>query len=80
MSGADAQRVLDAGADFAIIGRGAILHHDFPRRVQGDPAFRAVSPPVTADYLRSEGLGPAFIAYMGNWKGFVAQSSEQARQ
>ena len=80
LSGADAQKVLDAGADFAIIGRGAILHHDLPRRVQADPAFCAVSPPVTADYLRSEGLGPAFIGYMGNWKGFVAQSSEQARQ
>ncbi len=80
LGGADAQRVLDDGADFAIIGRGAILHHDFPQRVQADPDFRAVSPPVTADYLRSEGLGPAFIAYMGNWKGFVAQSSEQARQ
>jgi 2,4-dienoyl-CoA reductase-like NADH-dependent reductase (Old Yellow Enzyme family) len=80
LGGEDAQRVLDAGADFAIIGRGAILHHDFPRRVQADPAFRAVSPPVTAEYLRSEGLGPAFVRYMGNWKGFVAQSSEQARQ
>ena len=72
ISGAeDARRVLDAGADLAIIGRGAILHHDFPRRVQADAGFKAVSLPVTAEYLRSEGLGPAFVGYMGTWKGFV---------
>jgi hypothetical protein len=27
--------------------------------------------PVTAEYLRNEGLGPAFVGYMGTWKGFV---------
>lgn len=71
MGAADARRVLEAGADFCVIGRAAILHHDFPRRVQSDPGFRAVSLPVTAEYLRNEGLGPAFIGYMGTWKGFV---------
>jgi 2,4-dienoyl-CoA reductase-like NADH-dependent reductase (Old Yellow Enzyme family) len=71
MSGADAARCLEAGADVAVVGRGAILHHDFPIRVQGDAAFEAIPLPVTEDYLRSEGLGTAFIKYMGNWKGFV---------
>jgi 2,4-dienoyl-CoA reductase-like NADH-dependent reductase (Old Yellow Enzyme family) len=71
MSAEDARRVLAAGADFCIIGRAAILHHDFPRRVQADPGFKAVPLPVTAEYLRNEGLGPAFIGYMGTWKGFV---------
>jgi 2,4-dienoyl-CoA reductase-like NADH-dependent reductase (Old Yellow Enzyme family) len=71
MGGEDARRVLDAGADIAIIGRAAILHHDFPARVQADPAFRAVALPVTAEYLRNEGLGPAFVRYMAGWKGFV---------
>jgi 2,4-dienoyl-CoA reductase-like NADH-dependent reductase (Old Yellow Enzyme family) len=70
-SAEDARRVLAAGADFCVIGRAAILHHDFPRRVQVDPEFRAVPLPVTAEYLRNEGLGPAFIGYMGTWKGFV---------
>ena len=28
--------------------------------------------PVTADWLRAEGLGPAFIEYMRRWEGFVA--------
>jgi len=71
MSAEDARRVLAAGADFCVIGRAAILHHDFPLRVQSDPGFKAVSLPVTADYLRNEGLGPAFVGYMGTWKGFV---------
>jgi len=70
-SGADAQRCLDAGADFVIVGRGAILHHDFPARVQADASFRAVALPVSAQHLRREGLGPAFIQYMSTWKGFV---------
>jgi len=32
-SGEAVRRVLAHGADFAILGRAAILHHDFPRRV-----------------------------------------------
>ena len=28
--------------------------------------------PVTAERLRAEGLGPAFINYMRRWEGFVA--------
>jgi 2,4-dienoyl-CoA reductase-like NADH-dependent reductase (Old Yellow Enzyme family) len=71
MGAEDARRVLAAGADFCVIGRAAILHHDFPLRVQADPGFKAVPLPVTAEYLRNEGLGPAFVGYMGTWKGFV---------
>ncbi|EAQ96815.1 NADH:flavin oxidoreductase [Congregibacter litoralis] len=70
-SAEDARRCIEAGADFAVVGRSAILHHDFPRRVLSDPAFQPVSNPVTAEYLRKEGLGEAFIEYMASWKGFV---------
>lgn len=70
-SGRDALRCLASGADIVAVGRGAILHHDFPQRVQADPTFEAIKVPVTPEYLRGEGLGPAFIEYMGNWKGFV---------
>ena len=72
MSGADARRCIEAGADFVVVGRAAILHHDFPARVQSNPAFESIALPVTATYLANEGLGPAFVQYMGNWKGFVA--------
>jgi len=71
--GADAARCIDAGADFVVIGRAAILHHDFPERVRADPGFQSVAVPVSADYLRSEALGPAFIDYMRTWKGFVTE-------
>jgi 2,4-dienoyl-CoA reductase-like NADH-dependent reductase (Old Yellow Enzyme family) len=72
MSGADAAACLDAGADFVVIGRAAVLHHDFPLEVEVDPAFRAVGTPVTEAYLKGEGLGPALIEYMRRWEGFVA--------
>ena len=74
-SGAAAARCLAEGADFAIVGRAGILHHDFPRRVGKDPHFVPVSLPVTVDYLRHEGLSDPFVAYMRNWKGFVAEEA-----
>lgn len=69
---ADVRRALDAGADLAVIGRGAILHHDFPRRVESDPNFVVRTLPVSSAELRAEGLSDVFIGYMRNWKGFVA--------
>lgn len=72
-SAEECRRALEHGADFAILGRAAILHHDFPRRVEADPDFRSTALPVTRAYLRQERLGPAFIKYMNGWKGFVAQ-------
>ncbi|HEX4847130.1 MAG TPA: NADH:flavin oxidoreductase, partial [Novosphingobium sp.] len=71
MDAAKAQACLDAGADFVLIGRGAILHHDFAARSIADPAFAAVPTPVSAAHLRAEGLGEAFVSYMQSWKGFV---------
>ncbi len=70
-SGVDAQKALDHGLDFVIIGRGAILHHNFPRQVEVDPMFTATTLPVSVAYLQNEGLGPAFIEYMSGWEGFV---------
>ena len=72
----DIERALDMGADFAILGRAAILHHDYPNRLAADPAFMAVRPPVTRAYLRDEGLSDPFVRYMGNWAGFVASDAD----
>jgi 2,4-dienoyl-CoA reductase-like NADH-dependent reductase (Old Yellow Enzyme family) len=69
------RRVLQHGADFSILGRAAILHHDFPLRVQIDPDFEAIQLPVSREYLKQERLGPAFIKYMSGWKGFVAEDA-----
>ncbi len=72
------RKSLEHGADFPILGRAAILHHDFPRRVAADPDFRAIALPVSRDYLAAERLGPAFIGYMSGWKGFVAEEPAEA--
>lgn len=73
MDAATAQRCLDSGADFVLIGRGAMLHHDFARRALTDPAFQCVERPVSRAYLEAEGLGPAFLQYVAStWPRFVA--------
>ncbi|WP_243445740.1 NADH:flavin oxidoreductase [Polymorphobacter arshaanensis] len=70
MSAEIARDCLAAGADFVLIGRGAILHHDWPK-LAADPAFVAAKLPVTRAHLVAEGLGPVFVDYMATWKGFV---------
>lgn len=70
-TGSDVQRALDLGADIVAIGRAAITNHDFPLLVQADPAAAMRQLPVAREVLVAEGLGPAFLEYMSNWKGFV---------
>lgn len=70
---ADAEACLEAGADFVLLGRAAILQHDFPRQVEADAGFEPVSLPVSRAYLAAQGLGEAFIGYMSRWPGFVAE-------
>jgi len=56
-----------------VLGRAAILHHDFPKRVAADPNFASRATPVSEQYLNDEGLGPVFIKYMRTWAGFVEE-------
>ena len=70
-SGSDVQRALDLGADIVAIGRAAITNHDFPRLLQADPTAVMRELPVAKQTLAAEGLGPVFVDYMSNWKGFV---------
>jgi 2,4-dienoyl-CoA reductase-like NADH-dependent reductase (Old Yellow Enzyme family) len=73
MTPEDAQACLDQGMDFVLLGRAAILHHDYPQRLAADPGFRPIATPVSAEHLHAERLGPAFVKYMQTWKGFVAE-------
>ncbi|MGQ0531530.1 MAG: NADH:flavin oxidoreductase [Caulobacteraceae bacterium] len=75
MTAQDARDVLAMGFDFPVLGRAAILHHDFPKRVAADPAFVSTPTPVSEAYLHNEGLGPAFVTYMRSWKGFVEEAA-----
>jgi len=54
---------------FVMIGRAAILHHDFPRRAartRPSSRFPCRSPPKPG----GEGLGHRFLKYMATWDGF----------
>jgi 2,4-dienoyl-CoA reductase-like NADH-dependent reductase (Old Yellow Enzyme family) len=62
---------LSQGADFVLIGRAAVLHHDFPELARRNRDFHAVPTPVTADYLHAQGVSPKFVEYMRTFKGFV---------
>ncbi|MBP1632880.1 MAG: namA [Acidobacteria bacterium] len=76
MGGTAAARALATGADLVVVGRAAILHHDFPKRVAADPGFEAVALPVSRDYLRGETVGETFLKYLENWKGFLEPEPE----
>ena len=76
-SAAAAAQVLDAGADFPVIGRAAILHHDFPKLAR-DPDFTQTPPPVPATHLLNEGVSPNFVEYLRNTFRMVESESEPA--
>ena len=72
------RRCLEAGLDYVVIGRAAILHHDFPKQIAANPDFTPTPLPVPPEYLQAEGLGEAFVTYMRTWKGFVLDAVQMA--
>ena len=73
MSGEDVRAVLAAGVDFPIIGRAAILAHDFPNRIEADSDYQSPPLPVTAGHLLDQRLSRRFLEYMRtSFKGFVS--------
>ncbi|KAJ3331613.1 hypothetical protein HDU93_009583, partial [Gonapodya sp. JEL0774] len=65
--------VEEFGCDFAVVGRGAILHHNMPELIRSDPNWKAIKTPASKEHLRKEGLSDHFITYMNqSFKGFVA--------
>jgi len=68
---AEAEAVLDKGADAVAVGRAAIANPDWAARV-AEPGWQPRRPPLTRAELRERGLSDRFATYMRNWKGFVA--------
>ncbi len=69
----EAEATLAAGADWIMLGRAAMLQHDFPNRYQANPSFRPVGMPVTRKYLEDEGISKKFQGYIeGRWPEFFA--------
>ncbi len=56
--------VLEAGCDFAMIGRAAILAHDFPEKVRADTDYTSPKWPLPADHYLAEGISPGFVEYL----------------
>ena len=70
----EAEKALAGGVDWIMLGRAAILHHDFPVQQQQNPSFSPVTLPVPREHLEKEGVSEKFIEYLSAWKGFVADN------
>lgn len=70
-----AKAVIEAGCDYVSLGRAAILHHDYPARLNRSDRFTPVETPVAPEHLTAEGLSPVFVEYMKSFKGFVAEAA-----
>ena len=69
----EAEATMAAGADWIMLGRAAMLQHDWPNRYKADPSFKPVEMPVPRKYLESEGISPKFQDYIqGRWPEFFA--------
>jgi 2,4-dienoyl-CoA reductase-like NADH-dependent reductase (Old Yellow Enzyme family) len=68
---AEAEALLEKGADVVALGRAGIANPDWPARA-ADRAWEPKRPPLTAAELLDRGLSEGFVKYMRNWKGFVA--------
>ena len=70
----EVEKALAGGVDWIMLGRAAILHHDFPAQQQKNPGFSPVTLPVPREHLEKEGVSEKFIEYLSAWKGFVADN------
>ncbi|WED28497.1 NADH:flavin oxidoreductase [Vibrio sp. DW001] len=71
MSAQLAAECLASGADFVLVGRGAIVACDFPNQAMGNSNYQPPKLPVSAHHLRQQGLGDKFIDYMKDFPNFV---------
>lgn len=65
-----AQRVLDLGGDFVVLGAAAIANPDWPRRAR-DPGFKPTRFPLTRSQFHELAVSDVFVNYLSRW-GFVA--------
>ncbi len=69
----EAERLMDLGYDYVMLGRAAMWNHDFPQRYAQDRTFTPASPPLTPAQLGAEGISPTFVTYIkSNWPQYVA--------
>ena len=68
----EAETIIAQGVDWIMLGRAAILHHNFPNLHLADADFIPVQLPVTKSHLHNEGLSNKFVEYMRGWDGFIS--------
>ena len=69
-----AARMMGEGADFVLLGRAAILNHDFPVQMQRNAAWQPTPTPAPESHFAAEGVSPAFVTYLRSmFKGMVAE-------
>lgn len=64
-------RAREAGVDVVVVGRAAIRHADWARRVD-DPTFSPAPPPWRPEELAAEGVSEAFLAYLRRFPNLIA--------
>jgi 2,4-dienoyl-CoA reductase-like NADH-dependent reductase (Old Yellow Enzyme family) len=69
---AEADQLLELGADAVALGRSAIVNPNWPKQI-AEKDWEPRRPPITVAELEERGLNPTFANYMKNWKGFVAE-------
>ena len=76
----DLTRALAAGADWIMLGRVAILHHDYPDQLRADPAFQPAELPVSTAHLKAQGVSDTFMGYLKTLGriGIATEDSEDA--
>ncbi|MEQ8746668.1 NADH:flavin oxidoreductase [Pyruvatibacter sp.] len=71
---ADAEKLMAAGYDYAMLGRAAMWNHDFPKLYADNRTFTPAALPVSRAYLNAEGISDTFVDYIkGNWPQYVAE-------
>ena len=67
---AQADQLLDQGADLVGLARAAIGNPSWPRQARA-AGWEPARPPYTPEHLKEAALGTGFIDYMRAWEGFV---------
>ncbi|MDA9096043.1 NADH:flavin oxidoreductase [Porticoccaceae bacterium] len=69
----DAETALAAGADWIILGRAAILNHNFPAQYADNPRFEPVQFPASRAHFANEGVSAKFVDYINSaWPDYFS--------
>lgn len=70
----DAINVLAKGVDSVMLGRVAILHHNYPDLMAANADFLPLEHPVPRSHLLAEGVSESFVDYLGGMGRFGISS------